>query len=429
MLVAVAGLTWVPSAHATAPGAEERKLPTLTLPGVAPKPPAPSRVPIVIGVDLEWAKAVLEERIPVLLHQETNREIASGVVVDVKVTRGAVDLKLENETVTLHSPVQLDLKVRSRLGSFVVPVGQCQPIVDVDISALPKLNPDGTLPQPTAKAQLRTPCRLSGLDATPFLQREVEQQLSKAEGLARKQLDKFNSVAAAVLRDTLSRFSNHVAGCLRFLPSRIKQGRPTNVANVAVLRFVVEGQLRTNCELPPTTGVVVDGTTEDYAFDLAWQRQIPWSDLASLLSRQVEGSEFGGTVSAIRSVQRDGADRIAIFVRNARQQGWVFSQPQLVEGMVRLTNLEATDVEFLVDVRPALEAFSLPVDAVAVEALGRQVVSTSNALTQVLGPATRLQQQYRIDDADLRTVGELKLSPNALLVIMHRQQSPTSDVR
>ena len=143
LIAALAGFAAAPAAHAESPTATLGTQPTLGLPDVEPKTPVHSRVPLVLGVELNWAKLQLEDQIPKLLYQATNREVAAGIWLDATVTRGALDLRVHDDRAIILTSIELHLDARSKFGALAMPLGRCRSTIDLEVDLVAKLAPDG----------------------------------------------------------------------------------------------------------------------------------------------------------------------------------------------------------------------------------------------------------------------------------------------
>ena len=402
-------------------GEATRHLPVLALPQVEPKTVAPSRVPVVFSAELSWAKAVLSERIPELLYQVADRQVAAGVAVDATVRRGVIDIRVRDDGATGLLPLDVDIAVKSRLGKMLLQLGRCHTTVDVELDVPLRLANDGTLPEPTTRATLRTPCRLSGFDVTPFLRYEIDQRLSDA----RDQISRHMGQANEMLKQAQTELRRHLAqasvGCVRLLPVKFMQG-PITVDNGVVLdKIVAVGDLTSDCRTNLEASPRVEQLFGSAEFDLAWPSRLPLAQLRDLLAQRFTEKKVSGQLTEIRAVRLDESDQLAIYCEMPNARGWVFARPAVVGNTLALRSVTAQRPELLRVVAPVLESLAMPIDTTSSEILANQVLAAANEAGQGIGATPNLKARYAIREADLRTVIEPLLDREALIVVVRRR--------
>jgi hypothetical protein len=420
-LVALGTLAAAAPASAEAAKADGRDLPRLVLPDVEPKPAVLTRVPVTIAVELDWAKSELAQRIPRKLHQESNREVAPGILVDAQVTRGVIDFRIRDDAATGLVPVELQLAVRSKLGNLVLPLGQCRTTVDVELQLLATLTSDGKLSRPLAKANLREPCRLSGFDITPILRGEIDQRLDAAQTQISDHVLQANAVLQQIHAELWRRLVEAAVGCHRFLPTKLLQAPLTLEQGVVLSRFVAEGTVVDSCNSDRAPGIVVEQLTGPAGFDLAWSTRLGFPDFGAAVAEHLKLNGVVGEVKSVRAVRRDDADQLAMYVQLPKSRGWVFARPVITANAMTLGSVTTQQPELLKAVKSALETLLLPIDTMGADTLGQRVVLVSNEATQAFGNAPELKARYQTREADLRTEPEVLVDRDALVVVVHRR--------
>jgi hypothetical protein len=398
-----------------------------TLPEVEPKGLPRSRVPLVVGVELDWAKQQLQAAIPTLLYQEADREVAPGIWLDLAVTRGAIGIAVLDDRAAVSVPVAINLEARSKLGKIVLPLGHCRTNVDVELSLVSKLAADGKLQRPTTKANLREPCRLSGFDVTTFLQREIERRLAVADAPIDAHRERANALVAEIHRGLFQRLATPASGCLRFIPETLHQAPLVEQSGVALVRLEVEGTLANSCSLPPPASIVVEQPRTTNGFDLAWSQRVTLAGLCEQLSQRFVTHGFKGACSEIRAVRLDGIDQLALLIRVAKGQAWIIAQPIIRENKLVLDRMKSQNTRLFASVEPILAELALPVDTIAVESMARQLIQESNAAAQVFAQSLDLKERYATHESDLRTASEVLVDRDAVIVVVHRRQLPAVD--
>jgi hypothetical protein len=413
----------VPAARAELPTANLGTQPTPGLPDVEPKPQVHSRVPFVVGVELNWAKLQLEDQIPKLLYQTENREVSAGIWLDARVTRGTLDLRVRDDRAMIVAPVELHLDVRSKFGSLVMPLGRCRSTLDVEVDLLTKLAPDGKLGRPTVKTNLREPCRLSGFDVTPIIEGEIARRLSAAEPQIAEHLARANQQIANIHHELFRSLSSHAAGCVRFMPEKLQQSPITEEQGVAVARLVVDGTIANRCEPAVPQSPVVETLSGPATFDLGWPRRIGMADLGQVLTQRFAANGLKGVGVQVRAVRLDDVDQLALHLRLLKREGWLFARPEIRSQRVVLGSIASKDQELLKAARATLDSVAIPIDTLAIDLLAQKLVATSNAISIVFGSSPTLKEPLQIRPSAVHSSFELLLDRDALVVVVHRRQA------
>ncbi len=398
-----------------------RELPGLALTEVEQKLPVPTRIPMTVAVELDWAQAELSQRIPQLLHQGSNRQVAPGIWIDDTVTRGAIDFRIRNDGVTGHVPIELQLDVRSKIGGMTLPLGHCRSTIDGELDLPIKLASDGKLQRPSVKANPREPCRLSGFDVTPLLAREIGQRLAAAEDQISAHMLQASAVVHQIHEELYRRLSNATVGCHRFVPAKLLQAPLVLEQGVVVSRFMFEGGLASNCGATTVPSMLVEEATAPTGFDLAWSTRLGLGELNVAIAEHLRLRGVVGEVKRIRAVHRDDVDQLALYIQAQKANGWVFARPIIAANALALGSVTSQQPDLLDAMKTALETLSLPIDTMGAETLAHQVVLASNEATQAFGNAPELKLRYETREAELRTTIEVMLERDGLVVTVHRR--------
>jgi len=311
--------------------------------------------------------------------------------------------------------------VRSKIGGMTLPMGHCQSTIDAELHLPSTLASDGKLARPSFKAIPREPCRLSGFDVTPLLQRELAQRLVAAEDQISEHMIEANAVLNRIHAELYRRLSNAAVGCQRFLPSKLLQAPLVLEQGTVVGRFVVEGGLASGCEEATVPGMVVGSVAAPLGFDLAWSRRLGLSELGAIVAEHLRTNGVVGAVSGVRSVRRDEVDQVALYVKLSRASGWVFARPIMVANALALTSVTAQNNDLLAAVKSLLEGLSLPIDVVGADPLAHLLVLASNEATQAFGNTPDLKTRYQTRESELRTEAEALVDRDAIVVVVHRR--------
>jgi hypothetical protein len=366
----------------------------------------------------------LEEQIPRLLHQESNREVVSGIWLDVRVSRGPIELRVHEQRATLSAPILLDLDARSRLGPILVRLGQCRSSVDFELESTTALGADGKLPHPTGRATVRVPCRLSGFDVTPIVEREIHQRLATMQEQITERVSGANAFVSEIHEGLFRRLSTLGSGCLHFIPEKLRQSPVVEEQGAAVVRLAVRGLVVERCGEPVALPVIaVEATDASPRFELSWPRRIAFTELGARLTQILVEAGQPDVKVEVRSVRQGDVSRAALLIRAPKHHGTVYASPQWSDLGITLVDFRSKDARLLAFVRPLLEKLKLPVDFGAFDALVQEVVATTHELTPILGQSAALKERYLVQSSELRASVEVQLEQDALVVVARRSQA------
>jgi hypothetical protein len=381
-----------------------------------------TRVPVIVAIELAWAKAEIEQRIPAQLHQEANREVAPGVAIDARVTRGAVDIRVRDQSIIGLVPIELQLQARSRLGQLVVPLGQCRTTIDVELGLPIKLSSDGKLQQPVVSAELREPCRLSGFDITPIIRREIDQRLAAAQTQISEHMGQANATLQQIHAELWQRLSNTAVGCQRFLPSKLLQAPLTVEQGVAVIRFAVQGRVTNDCEKVTRSSMFVEAVDAPVGFDLALPARLGMPELADATASHLRANGVDASVKTVRATRADDIDQLAFYVQSTKTKGWLLARPVVSGNALTLGSIASTQSKLHAAVRPALQTVAWPIDKTSAESLAHEVVVAANQATQAFGSTSDLKSRFQIREAKLETTNDVQIDRDAVVIVVHRRQ-------
>lgn len=416
-IAALATLVWTGPAAAAARAAHKSAMRE-----VEPKTAPLTRVPVTIAIELAWAKAELAQRIPEQLHQESNREVAPGIAIDARVTRGRIDIRVRDDAIIGIVPIELQLRARSKLGQLVVPLGQCHTTIDTELGLPTKLSSDGKLQQLFAKAELRAPCRLTGFDITPIIRREIDQRLAAAQTQISEHMGQVNATLQQILAELWRRLSNAAVGCQRFLPNKLLQAPLTVEQDVAVARFAVQGRVTNDCESAKPSSMMVEAVATPVGFDLALPVRLGLSELAGVSAGRLQANGVDASIETVHAVRADDIDQLAFDVHSTKAKGRIFARPVVSGSALTLVSVSSKQPKLLDWVRSAFETVALPLDKSSAESLAHEVVVVANEATQAFGSTPDLRSRFQIRDAKLETAHEVQIDRDAVVVVVHRRQ-------
>lgn len=379
-----------------------------------------STIPVLIGVDLAWAKAQLEERIPKRLYQEQGREVARGISIDVQIERRDLRLRTTADRIGASTELLLDLDVRTSFGNLSGRLGRCRAIVAVDVDMSLRFSPEGKLSPPETTAAVREPCSLSGFNVTPILERELEQRLADARALAQKHLDEFNLELAKVSQEATRRIAQPVSGCLRFVPDKILQGPVETDGSVASIWLALSGKVAEDCAANEKPRLAFESVDPAPRFEFASSLRIPMSEFRAGLARHLDGANDRIELLAVRARRLDGKDLLALKVRKRQRSAWILTRPEIRTDLLTLTVEQAKSTPLHAAIKQRLETFTWQFDPRAADALSARLNAMAREYSVLLGAPTELRDR-RLTVLESKTTSGATLASDAILVIRRHQ--------
>jgi hypothetical protein len=289
----------------------------LTLPEAPPAEPPRSRVSVDLVAARSRIESELARQIPTELAAESGQPIGAPGRLSYRVTRGALALGVEDESVVLSTNVRVNASVCKPLGPFCPVYGRCAPEL-VARGALPLLvGQDYSLPRSQVAIQVTKPCVIAGYDATPRLKGIAEQQARSIERQINRRLPKIRPQVQRVWQALRSPVALEDDACLRIRPDQVMQSPPHLDERELRLRFAVLGELRHSRPCPPTepdeqeTELPSPEKDADLApgVDLRTALVVDWQSVSEQLTRtlpQGTGASGPGAGPALQRVQARG---------------------------------------------------------------------------------------------------------------------------
>jgi hypothetical protein len=217
------GRTSAPSPGCSEPLPEEQ--PALT---AAPPLPAPdSRIALTVRLPLERLRHEIERRVPVELAAAGGQNVGSVGRLSYSVRRGAVAVRLEQDTLLVEIPVTGYAEVCLPIGSACPRVSSCSPALTMTAAIPLALGPDFSFGASKVSVQITRGCVIAGIDATSRFSGAAQQNAAAAGRRIDQTLPSLQPELQAAWAGLGQPIPVGNGACLRGYPQRLVQAPAT----------------------------------------------------------------------------------------------------------------------------------------------------------------------------------------------------------
>ena len=305
----------------------------LTLPEAPAARPPRSRVSVELVASRSRIESELAAQIPKELAADSGQPIGAPGRLSYRVTRGALALSVEHDSVVLSTNVLVNVAVCKPLGPFCPVYGTCAPEL-LARGAVPLLiGQDYSLPKSQVNIVVTRPCVIAGYDATPRLERIASQQAQAIERQINRRLPRLRPQVERAWHTLASPIELDDRTCLRIVPDQVVQSSPRLDSKQLAVRFAVLGELHllrpcgeteTEMQMPPLPAPQVDSELTP-GVELRVATVIDWASVSDQLTQKLPqvttaaGAAAGLPLERVqaRGVEVGGQPRIALALDRA----------------------------------------------------------------------------------------------------------------
>ena len=291
----------------------------------APSLRAPdSRIAVTVRLPLERLRHEIEQRVPVVLAAAGGQSVGSVGRLSYSVRRGAVALRLEQDTLLVEIPVTGYAEVCLPIGSACPRVSSCSPALEMTAAIPLALGPDFSFGASHVTTQITRGCVIAGIDATSRFSGAAQQNAAAAGRRIDETLPSLQPELQAAWAGLSQPTPVGSGACLRGYPHRLVQAPATLDGNDIAFHVGIFAMMRHEpaCPTPAETAPPQPLPAPEHVSalepltELAMAEDRPYAELRSALGRLEPPAGLASlSVVELRAVATPAGARLASHLR------------------------------------------------------------------------------------------------------------------